>query len=433
MFVTSPPDRLCSFIPKKSGEVNPQAAMIAKTEFQEFVTQAYQSLYDFVRLRSLPLTPLLLAQADVSAKDRGWQAHHKLLEVIEELYPGAAAPPFSKEWRRHRLLVLRYIEAMDPPAVADQLGISRRQYYREHAAAMEAVADILWERCDPASLQAAVAPALPSAGPSEAIQIELARISQHDAYADLGEVLEGAVTVLDRVLQQNTIDVAITLPAEIPIPSIGHNLMRQVMLGVLGYLVEQVSHTTLKLAVVPGDGTVHVQITTDPYRVFDETGVAEQLDPFQAMLRVGHGHMALIRDSGQQPVGFDLELPLEYDCTVLAADDNEDTLALYKRFLTPNRYRVITTRSPLSVVNLVRESGPDIVILDLMMPEQDGWDLLQILSNRPDTAHIPIVICSVLKQKSLALSLGAATFLEKPFTEQALLAALEQVRDSLDK
>jgi CheY-like chemotaxis protein len=72
---------------------------------------------------------------------------------------------------------------------------------------------------------------------------------------------------------------------------------------------------------------------------------------------------------------------------------------------------------------------PDIIVLDLMMPEQDGWDLLQLLSNQPDTAHIPIMICSVLKQKQLALSLGAAAFLEKPFTEQALLEMLEKLRE----
>jgi CheY-like chemotaxis protein len=403
--------------------------MLSKAEFQELVSNAYQSLYDFVRLRSHPLTPLLIADASVPHKDRGWQLHHMLLEVVEELYPGPAAPPFSKEWRRHRLMVLRYIEAMDPQAVADQIGISRRQYYREHASAIEAVADILWERCDLASLDLAadLAPLPPDQ--SEAMHLELARISQTDTYADLGEVLEGAVAVLSRVLQQNEIVVKITRPVDTPITSIGHNLLRQVTLGVLGYLIENVAQTTLRLAVLPGDSTVHLQITTDPHRTFDDEAVAAQLATFREMLHLGSGHIRLIRDASHQPAGFDLELPLEYDCTVLAVDDNEDTLAFYKRCLTPNRYRVITTQSAQSVVSLAHDLRPDIIVLDLMMPEQDGWDLLQLLSNQPDTAHIPIMICSVLKQKQLALSLGAAAFLEKPFTEQALLEMLEKLRE----
>jgi CheY-like chemotaxis protein len=130
-----------------------------------------------------------------------------------------------------------------------------------------------------------------------------------------------------------------------------------------------------------------------------------------------------------------LELPLEYDQTVLVADDNEDTLTLFKRYLTPNRYRVITTTSTQSAIELARTVKPDVVIVDLMMPERDGWDLLQSLSNLPATSHIPIVICSVLKQKELALSLGASAYLPKPFTEQALLSVLETLHpvDSSDR
>ena len=58
------------------------------------------------------------------------------------------------------------------------------------------------------------------------------------------------------------------------------------------------------------------------------------------------------------------------------------------------------------------------------MPRQDGWDVLQVLLNQPETRHIPILVCSVLRQKELALSMGATAFLEKPVTEQVLLAAL---------
>ncbi len=57
------------------------------------------------------------------------------------------------------------------------------------------------------------------------------------------------------------------------------------------------------------------------------------------------------------------------------------------------------------------------------MPEQDGWDVLQAL-NWPDTRHIPIVVCSVLHEQDPALALGAAGFIEKPITEQGLLAAV---------
>jgi CheY-like chemotaxis protein len=64
-----------------------------------------------------------------------------------------------------------------------------------------------------------------------------------------------------------------------------------------------------------------------------------------------------------------------------------------------------------------------------MMPKQDGWHVLQTLLNQPDTSRIPVIVCSVLKQKELALSLGATAFVEKPITEQALLSALDALEE----
>jgi CheY-like chemotaxis protein len=65
-----------------------------------------------------------------------------------------------------------------------------------------------------------------------------------------------------------------------------------------------------------------------------------------------------------------------------------------------------------------------------MMPEQDGWDLLHQLLGQAATRDIPIIICSVLPQRELALSLGATAFLRKPFTEEMLLTMLNALDPS---
>jgi len=131
-------------------------------------------------------------------------------------------------------------------------------------------------------------------------------------------------------------------------------------------------------------------------------------------------------DSGV--VGFELGLPIA-ERTVLVVDDNEDVLELFRSYLSPHRYRVVTVRSARQALDLAREVQPYAITLDLMMPGQDGWDVLQTLLNQPDTRHIPVIVCTVLRQKELALSLGAAAFLAKPTTEAALLAALESLEE----
>jgi CheY-like chemotaxis protein len=115
---------------------------------------------------------------------------------------------------------------------------------------------------------------------------------------------------------------------------------------------------------------------------------------------------------------------------VLVVDDNEDVLELFQRYLVPHQYRVVTAKAVQEGLDLAIRLQPDTITLDLMMPEQDGWDLLQALLNRPDTRHIPIIVCSVLKQKELALSLGATAFLKKPVTELQLLSALQALEEA---
>jgi CheY-like chemotaxis protein len=62
-----------------------------------------------------------------------------------------------------------------------------------------------------------------------------------------------------------------------------------------------------------------------------------------------------------------------------------------------------------------------------MMPQMDGWELLQTLKLDAHTSHIPIIICSAWDDPDLSRTLGAAAFLKKPVTQKMLLEAIEQV------
>ena len=109
---------------------------------------------------------------------------------------------------------------------------------------------------------------------------------------------------------------------------------------------------------------------------------------------------------------------------VLLIEDNEDAGQLLQRYLADQYCCLVRADSARQGIEFARALHPVAVILDLMMPQEDGWEALQKLKAVPATTSIPIVVCSVLPQESLARSLGAHAYLRKPASREALLSVL---------
>jgi CheY-like chemotaxis protein len=96
-----------------------------------------------------------------------------------------------------------------------------------------------------------------------------------------------------------------------------------------------------------------------------------------------------------------------------------------ERYLTDRRCRVVGVANGGDGLRLARHLRPLAIVLDLMMPGQDGWEILQNLKADAATADIPVVVCSVLAQESLAQALGADAYLRKPVSREQLLLVLD--------
>lgn len=405
--------------------------------FVSQVADAYEHLYDLFYLRTHPLVDILVPspfqnQHSLPLKKRARKLHHILLDAIGELDPGPQAPAFCSEWRRHRLMVLRYVKGLNPQAVADQIAISLRHYYRVHKAAIEDVAGILWERFVVQQPVPEEEEADQGAGERsslnrlELLRLEAARLTQADRYTRIGDVIDGVFSLLREILYQRRLDFQATLPQSLPDVSIDQNLLRQMLLGMLGYLIKHAEGAAILLT-VQGEGVeVLLSLQVEPSKAVQAAApdeVEERLSVLGEMATLTGAHI-LPTYAGQSIVGFDVQLPTA-ERTVLAVDDNEDMLELIRDYLSPHGYRVVSAQTAEEALDKASQFQPYAITLDLMMPAQDGWEVLQALLNQPDTCHIPVIVCSVLKQKDLALSLGATAFVEKPVTEQALLSTLE--------
>ena len=91
---------------------------------------------------------------------------------------------------------------------------------------------------------------------------------------------------------------------------------------------------------------------------------------------------------------------------ILIVDDNPDTVSLFKRYLANLPYRLVSASGEREALAIAKGTPLLCIILDVMLPGKDGWQLLQSYKSHPATAEIPVLICSVLEMEELALSLG---------------------------
>ncbi len=112
---------------------------------------------------------------------------------------------------------------------------------------------------------------------------------------------------------------------------------------------------------------------------------------------------------------------------VLCVDDDEGVLTLFRRYLKKRGYQVIGLTEPSRVLEEARRLKPFAITLDVMMPEIDGWQVIQDLKSDPETRHIPVVMCTIVSDKGRGMSLGASDYLVKPILEQDLLDALNRL------
>ncbi|MHC4608564.1 MAG: response regulator [Planctomycetota bacterium] len=112
---------------------------------------------------------------------------------------------------------------------------------------------------------------------------------------------------------------------------------------------------------------------------------------------------------------------------VLVVDDEQYILDVLEHFLEAAGYKVTTTEDPEEALSLAREQAPDAVLLDILMPRMDGFDLCQMLRDHPQTKDVPIVFVTALGDEVSRMRgrvSGGTAYLQKPFTKSEILEAV---------
>lgn len=400
---------------------------LTRDEFLQHLRDALNHLHHADHLRHSPLATLL---GLANRFDTASALRSILTEAIESLRPEGDDLSHSRAWWMHQSLFCCYVQQLSQQVVADQLGMSPRQLRREQHAALEGLADWLWNRFD---LQAQVREASgernASAGVSVTTAEDLAWLK--DAPPEKPTAPDQALSItldLARPLAaQHGVSLRIETPEALPALAVHPVALNQTLLNLLSVAIPRatgnqvtISARALRWAVeikVQGAG-----IQSGPSSASDDDAVS--LDMAHQLIGLSGGKLNICEDVGTfQAV---LTLPAAEQLPVLVIDDNADFLQLLQRYAADTRYRLIGTRDPEQALGLAQRCSPQIILLDVMMPQVDGWRVLAQLRQHPLTSHIPVVVCTILAQEALALSLGASGFLRKPVTRQAFLATLDR-------
>jgi CheY-like chemotaxis protein len=388
---------------------------------------ALKHLYDPTALRRSPLVELLGLSEHANAPEA---LRYALIATIESLQPQGDVPAQSRVWRTYEVLLYRYVQQCQQAEVADQLGITVRHVRREERAALESLAHCLERRFD---LQVDWGQE-PEDGTQQKVSEEVPNINDELAY--LQEASSGSAVALAQLLSSileliqplaSRHDVSVELaPVPEPAPLAAQPvILRQVLLSLLTVAIRQsASGRVLVGARAFGQ---QLQVVIHAQGLPQEEPLPADLASIAMAHRLTEtcgGHLDL--SPLGQPFAATLDLPAAEQVTVLVVDDNADALHLFQRYASDTRYRVVGARNAEQALALAGEISPALIILDVMMPGVDGWELLGRLTQHTLTGHIPILVCTILAQEELALSLGASGYIRKPVSRQAFLEALDR-------
>lgn len=345
-------------------------------------------------------------------------------QAIESLKPAVSSTSAGlRSQRFYELLTYRYMQQLTQEETAERLGITPRHVRREQQQAIHVLARRLWEdRPSPAIEDGSRRQPEPAAWRTQ-VREELAALQQSapGSVVEIATALAGVTKIGQALTSQHGVSLNIE-PVEPAITVAMHpSVLRQVLITAIEKLVQSTSPGGyITLAMDRSQNRLKLAMSGRPAAATRPP----DSDLIREILAVYGGAVEAYLEESR--AGFRIELPTADKITVLVIDDNADLVHFYRRYTTGTRYQIVHLAEGQQAMATIEETNPDIIVLDVMLPDTDGWELLTRLREQP-VATTPIIVCSVVRRAELAMSLGASLYLPKPVERREFIRALDQV------
>jgi CheY-like chemotaxis protein len=399
----------------ETGEEKATRFQYSRDQFLELVKDALEHVYDLTHLENHPFAPWVNRKDDIVEDTRGQLLQKDLSRAIDMLDSGQARSSGSSPLRRHNIMRLRYLERLTIPNISYELGISERQIHRDLRQGEEDLATILW------SWYMGEAAVL-NGGDSkqdESVTLEIEQLQTNFQRIDIGRLVSAAISSIEQLSSKRNVEIVVNVPLEPVMISTDPVVAKHVLINLFSSAVQKSDGAQVDMLLRSNDERTNLTLCFASARESNESLINDITAQLLHRLRweinqnISQGTRRIIE------LTFGKNVP-----TVLVIDDYEGLSRLLKRYLAGYPCRILAATDGASGLSLARDIQPDAVILDVMMPNMDGWEVLQRLRNHPDTQHIAVVICSVFDDPELAYALGASSFLSKPVKREDIIKAL---------
>jgi CheY-like chemotaxis protein len=413
--------------------------MVTFENFQRILRTTLNHLYDPDYLRKSSFAVWL---GVAERYDTPTALRNILVDEIESLRPVDSSAHGGNDQQVYDILLFRYIQQSDPDEVAHQMGVSDRQLRRLQANALEILSYHLWKKYrleeKSSASQEALDPErkteeLPTGSvpsPAGRNDFDWLKTTPVQKPLDIPEELKKVLALIHPMMVQYRANLNLNVQDPLPQIAVHPVAFRQSMLGILGELLKRAVGEKIQVNVAALEGRVELSLSCDiENHNADLNAQAKGIQDTSRILELSNGNLEL--EISEKCAVFKLRFPIMPIFDVLVVDDNADLIDLITRYADGTQYHVIGLREPRETIPVALREKVQVIVLDIMMSDDDGWEVLGRLRSHPQTSHIPIVICTILSQEELARMLGAAAFIQKPVRREVFLEVLESLTAKL--
>lgn len=287
-------------------------------------------------------------------------------------------------------------------------------------------------------------------------RIESGRLELEPEPTQVKEVVDSVLTSMKARAESEGLTLKKDVSVELPIVNADPDRLEQILTNLVGNAVQYtppggkitvsahakrdevsiaVRDTGIGISPEAQDKIFDRFFRADDPRVQNTSGTGLGLSIVHSLVKL-HGGQIKVESEVEEGTTFTVTLPTEEAGNgsaepstnkILVVEDDPDIAYLIKLHLSGDDRDVMVAHHGQEALSIARRERPDLITLDIMLPDRNGFEVLEELKSDPATRDIPVVVVSVVEDREEGLQLGAADYLTKPVDEEQLMKVVSQV------